>query len=100
MLCGWKCRCWRASEANVKKALRPTRVAGHASTRTTQLYNKLPEETSLDEIERITHLSSKLYPRFCYSDQKKSVFIFVTGRYQIPGTHTAADTSSCLEKPS
>ena len=29
------------------------RIAGHASTRTTQLYNKLPEEISLDEIERI-----------------------------------------------
>ncbi len=28
-------------------------AAGHASTRTTQLYNKLPEEISLDEIERI-----------------------------------------------
>ncbi|MCE2494741.1 MAG: hypothetical protein J4F40_19455 [Alphaproteobacteria bacterium] len=28
------------------------RIAGHASTRTTQLYNKLPEEISLDEIER------------------------------------------------
>lgn len=27
--------------------------ARHASTRTTQLYNKLPEEISLDEIERI-----------------------------------------------
>jgi len=26
---------------------------GHASTRTTQFYNKLPEEISLDEIERI-----------------------------------------------
>ena len=25
----------------------------HASTRTTQPYNKLPEEVSLDEIERI-----------------------------------------------
>ena len=30
-----------------------TRITGHASTRTTQLYNKLPEEISLDEIERI-----------------------------------------------
>ncbi len=30
-----------------------TRIAGHASTRTTQLYNKLPELVSLDEIERI-----------------------------------------------
>jgi len=30
-----------------------SRIAGHASTRTTQLYNKLPEEISLDEIERI-----------------------------------------------
>ena len=29
------------------------RIAGHASTRTTQLYNRLPEEVSLDEIERI-----------------------------------------------
>ncbi len=29
----------------------PTRH--HASTRTTQLYNKLPEEVSLDEVERI-----------------------------------------------
>jgi len=29
------------------------RIVGHASTRTTQLYNKLPEETSLDEIKRI-----------------------------------------------
>ncbi len=33
------------------------RLAGparhHASTRTTQPYNKLPEEVSLDEIERI-----------------------------------------------
>ena len=29
------------------------RIAGHASTRTTQLYNKLPEEIALDEIERI-----------------------------------------------
>ncbi|MCY4495705.1 MAG: tyrosine-type recombinase/integrase [Rhodospirillaceae bacterium] len=29
------------------------RITGHASTRTTQLYNKLPEEISLDEIERI-----------------------------------------------
>ena len=25
----------------------------HASTRTTQLYNRLPDEVSLDEIERI-----------------------------------------------
>ena len=29
------------------------RIAGHALTRTTQLYNKLPEEISLDEVERI-----------------------------------------------
>ena len=29
------------------------RIAGHGSTRTTQLYNRLPEEVSLDEIERI-----------------------------------------------
>ena len=29
------------------------RIAGHESTRTTQLYNRLPEEVSLDEIERI-----------------------------------------------
>ena len=28
-------------------------AAGKASTRTRQLYNKLPEEISLDEIERI-----------------------------------------------
>ncbi len=28
------------------------RIAGHASTRTTQLYNRLPEEVSLDEIVR------------------------------------------------
>ena len=29
------------------------RIAGNESTRTTQLYNRLPEEISLDEIERI-----------------------------------------------
>ena len=29
------------------------RIAGHESTRTTQLYNRLQEEMSLDEIERI-----------------------------------------------
>ena len=29
------------------------RIAGHESTRTTQFYNRLPEEISLDEIERI-----------------------------------------------
>ena len=29
------------------------RIAGHESTRTTLLYNRLPEENSLDEIERI-----------------------------------------------
>jgi len=29
------------------------RIAGHASTRTTQLYNRLDDEVSLDEIERI-----------------------------------------------
>ena len=29
------------------------RIAGHESTRTTQLYNRLAEEISLDEIERI-----------------------------------------------
>ena len=29
------------------------RIAGHESTRTTQLYNRVQEETSLDEIERI-----------------------------------------------
>ena len=29
------------------------RIAGHESTRTTQLYNRLPDEVSLDEIERI-----------------------------------------------
>ena len=29
------------------------RIAGHESTRTTQLYNRVPEEISLDEIERI-----------------------------------------------
>ena len=28
-------------------------IAGHASTRTTQLYNRTDEELSLDEIERI-----------------------------------------------
>ena len=28
-------------------------IAGHESTRTTQLYNRLQEEISLDEIERI-----------------------------------------------
>ena len=28
-------------------------VAGHESTRTTQLYNRLQDEVSLDEIERI-----------------------------------------------
>ena len=28
-------------------------IAAHESTRTTQLYNRLPEEISLDEIERI-----------------------------------------------
>ena len=29
------------------------RIAGHESTRTTLFYNRLPEEISLDEIERI-----------------------------------------------
>ena len=29
------------------------RIAGHESTRTTQLYNRLQDEVSLDEIERI-----------------------------------------------
>ena len=29
------------------------RIAGHESTRTTQLYNRVQEEISLDEIERI-----------------------------------------------
>ena len=29
------------------------RIAGHESTRTTQLYNRLRDEISLDEIERI-----------------------------------------------
>ena len=29
------------------------RIAGHESTRTTQLYNRVNEELSLDEIERI-----------------------------------------------
>ena len=29
------------------------RIAGHESTRATQLYNRLPEEISLDEIEWI-----------------------------------------------
>ena len=29
------------------------RIAGHESTRTAQRYNRLPEEISLDEIERI-----------------------------------------------
>ncbi len=29
------------------------RIAGHESTRTTQLYNRLEDEVSLDEIERI-----------------------------------------------
>ena len=29
------------------------RISGYASTRTMQLYNKLPEEISLDDIERI-----------------------------------------------
>lgn len=29
------------------------RIVDHESTRTTQLYNRLPEESSLDEIERI-----------------------------------------------
>ena len=29
------------------------RIAGHGSTRTTQLYNRLREESSLDEIERV-----------------------------------------------
>ena len=29
------------------------RIAGHASTRTTQLYNRAQEQLSLDEIERI-----------------------------------------------
>ena len=29
------------------------RIAGYESTRTTQLYNRLAEEISLDEIERI-----------------------------------------------
>ena len=29
------------------------RIAGHESTRTTQLYNRLNQEISLDEIERI-----------------------------------------------
>ena len=29
------------------------RIAGHESTRTTQLYNGLREEISLDEVERI-----------------------------------------------
>jgi len=44
-----------APESVVKGAsLRaPPRIAGHESTRTTQLYNRLPEEISLDEIERI-----------------------------------------------
>ena len=31
----------------------PSAIAVHASTRTTQLYNKLPEEISLHEIECI-----------------------------------------------
>ena len=31
----------------------PARIAGHESTRTTQLYNRVHEELSLDEIERI-----------------------------------------------
>lgn len=30
-----------------------TRIAGHESTRTTQLYNRVQEEISLDEIELI-----------------------------------------------
>ena len=29
------------------------RIAGHESTRTTQLYNRLADEVSLDEIEKI-----------------------------------------------
>ena len=29
------------------------RIAGHESTRTTQLYNRVQDEISLDEIERI-----------------------------------------------
>ena len=29
------------------------RIAGHAATRTTPLYNRLPEEVSLEESERI-----------------------------------------------
>ncbi len=29
------------------------RIAGHESTRTTQLYNRVQDDVSLDEIERI-----------------------------------------------
>jgi hypothetical protein len=32
---------------------KPARVANHASTRTTQLYDRRREELSLDEVERI-----------------------------------------------
>ena len=32
---------------------RAAAIAGHASTRTTQLYNRLDDEITLDEIERI-----------------------------------------------
>ena len=36
-----------------KMIKRRARIAGHESTRTTQIYNRLREEISLDEIERI-----------------------------------------------
>ena len=38
--------------ANIESGLAGS-LAGHESTRTTQLYNRLQEEISLDEIERI-----------------------------------------------
>ena len=41
------------------------RIAGHESTRTTQLYNRLHEEISLDEIERI-HIRTPWRP-WCFA---------------------------------
>ena len=41
------------------------RIAGHESTRTTQLYNRLNEEISLEEIERIPHLNAAVPGVLC-----------------------------------
>ena len=81
------------------------RIAGHESTRTTQLYNRLQEEISLDEIGTHPHLSAAVPGVLCLSARaresqgrgrvraKMGQEMILSGRTRSSSTASMADPS-------